>query len=266
MRGVLLGTGGYYASDLRHTAGVLLPDEGLLLDAGSGTYRVADYLVGTRLQILLTHAHLDHVIGLTQLLVPLALGRLEEVHVWGLGSTLAAVKSHLFATPVFPVLPAVQWHELTAPTARWTLAPALEMGDVSVSYWLQEHPGGSLGFRLTNRAGRSLVYATDTVAREESIPLLKDASLLVHECNFPDRLAEWCEPTGHSSTSQVARLAASAQVRELLLTHVDPTLPADDPLELSVAQVIFPHTRVATDRRAFTVEHPAAPVAKDVVE
>ena len=34
MRIVFLGTGGYYTNDRRHTPGILLPDVGVLLDAG----------------------------------------------------------------------------------------------------------------------------------------------------------------------------------------------------------------------------------------
>ena len=68
MKLVLLGTGGYYANDRRHTACLMLPEVGVVLDAGSGMFRIRDYLATDRLDIFLTHAHLDHVIGLTYLI------------------------------------------------------------------------------------------------------------------------------------------------------------------------------------------------------
>ena len=39
-----------------------------MLDAGTAAFRVKDYIRTNKLDVLLTHAHLDHVIGLTYLL------------------------------------------------------------------------------------------------------------------------------------------------------------------------------------------------------
>ena len=67
MKLVLLGTTGYHPSDRRQTPCLLLPECGVMLDAGTATYRAADYLQTSELDIFLTHAHLDHIIGLTYL-------------------------------------------------------------------------------------------------------------------------------------------------------------------------------------------------------
>ena len=65
MKLLLLGTTGYHPNDRRQTACMMLPDIGVLLDAGSAMYRVREYLTTDTLDIFLTHAHLDHVFGLT---------------------------------------------------------------------------------------------------------------------------------------------------------------------------------------------------------
>ena len=78
MRLELLGTGGFFPNDRRHTACVLLPEIGVMFDAGTAAYRVPDALQTPDLQIFLSHAHLDHVFGLTVLLVPLLDGRLKS--------------------------------------------------------------------------------------------------------------------------------------------------------------------------------------------
>ena len=67
MRLILLGTTGYHPNDRRHTPCLLLPECGVMLDAGTATYRAGEYLTGPELDIFLTHAHLDHVVGLTYL-------------------------------------------------------------------------------------------------------------------------------------------------------------------------------------------------------
>src|SRR5690242_13483958 len=68
MKLVLLGAGGYYPTSRRHTACMMLPEVGVVLDAGTGMCRVGEFLQTERLDIFLSHAHLDHVTGLTCLL------------------------------------------------------------------------------------------------------------------------------------------------------------------------------------------------------
>ena len=106
MKLVLLGTGGYYANDRRHTACLMLPDAGVVLDAGTGLFRLGNYLATDRLDIFLTHAHLDHVVGLTYLLDVLPPDVLARTQVFGEPSKLAAIDAHLFANEIFPVRPA----------------------------------------------------------------------------------------------------------------------------------------------------------------
>jgi ribonuclease BN (tRNA processing enzyme) len=92
-----------------------------------------------------------------------------------------------------------------------------------------------------------LAYVTDTMVDGTYTDFIRNADLLIHECNFNDRMAEWCERTGHSHTSQVAELAREANVGRLILIHVDPVLAGDDPLDLAVARAIFPQSDLAED-------------------
>ena len=102
MKLVLLGPGGYYANERRHTACLMLPELGLVLDAGSGLFRLRDYLVTDRLDVFLTHAHLDHVLGLTYLLDVVPPNVLERTTVYGSANKLDAIRTHLFCDTLFP--------------------------------------------------------------------------------------------------------------------------------------------------------------------
>ena len=42
MKILLLGTAGYHPSETRHTACVMLPEAGIVLDAGTGFFRVRE--------------------------------------------------------------------------------------------------------------------------------------------------------------------------------------------------------------------------------
>ena len=238
MQLVFLGTGGYHPNERRHTASVLLPDIGVALDAGTGFFRVQHAIRASTLDVFLTHAHLDHVCGLTYILVPLLRGDLKRVRVFGTGDTLQAVRTHLLAQELFPVEPEFEWH---------TLHDSVPLPSEGKLTWISlDHPGGSVGFRL-DWPGKSLAYITDTSAPGNYADFVRGVDVLIHECYFPDELDDWAEKTGHSSSSKVALLAKLADVKRLYIVHVDPQRPDDDPVGLESIRAIFANTELAED-------------------
>jgi ribonuclease BN (tRNA processing enzyme) len=241
MKLVLLGTGGYYANDRRHTACLLLPEIGVALDAGSGTFRMREYLTTNRLEIFLSHAHLDHVIGLTYLIDMIPADQLQSSRVYGADAKIAAVREHLFDHALFPVPPAFRLEPLQT-------SHALEGGGTLTHFPLR-HPGGSIGFRL-DWPGRSMAYVTDTTASPDAdyLDRIRGVDLLVHEANFADDETQMAELTGHSCLSNVAQVAAAAEVGRLVLVHINPQLKRDDDLDLASVRKTFPNAQLGCDR------------------
>lgn len=238
MRLQFLGTGGFHPSEMRHTSCLLLPDLGVILDAGSGAFRVPERLAVPEVQLFLTHAHLDHVMGLPTFLVPLLFKKIQRMRLYANEKTLRAVREHIFSEPIFPVMPNFEFLPLK--------------GDIEVPqqgrlrYHPLIHPGGSLGFRI-DWPDRSLAYITDTTVDDTYTEFIHGTKVLVHECNFSDEQREWAFKTGHSHTTQVANLARDAEVGALYMTHLEPRDPRPDPIDLNVARAIFPNTHLATD-------------------
>lgn len=241
MRIVLLGTAGYHPCERRHTPCMLIAECGVMLDAGTGVFRAGPYLQGQQLDIFLTHAHLDHVIGLTYLWSLLQVHRLERVRVHGMEEHLAAVEQHLFAEPLFPARPPCQFVPLRGEEPL--------PGSGRLTYFRVEHPGGAVGFRL-DWPGHCLAYVTDTTASPEAAYLdrIRGVDLLLHECYLPDAQAQLACQTGHSHTSAVAELARRAGVGRLVLIHISPLAPDDDPIGIQTAQALFPQTILGKDR------------------
>jgi ribonuclease Z len=240
MKLVLLGTGGYYPTSRRHTACMMLPDVGVVLDAGTGMCRIGELLQTERLDIFLSHAHLDHVAGLTYLLnvVPDAVQTVSTVH--GEGAKLAAVREHLFANAIFPVPPRFGFAELGA---------AVDVaGGGRVTWFPLVHPGGSIGYRL-EWPGHSMAYVTDTTARKGSayIDKIRGVDLLIHEAYFADDCEDRPASTGHSSLLEVARVAAEAKVRRLVLVHLDPMMTDSSAFDLAGARRVFAECEVGFD-------------------
>ncbi len=240
MKLVLLGTTGYHPNDRRQTACMALPECGVVLDAGTGMYRLGPWLKTDTLDIFLSHAHLDHVVGLTYLLELLYGRDMRRVTIHGEQEKLAAVQEHLFSPLIFPVSPDYEFRPLTGETA-------LPQSGRLTSFPL-EHPGGALGFRL-DWPGRSLAYVTDTTAKPDCqyLDAIHGVDVLLHECYFSDEQAQFAEITGHSCATPVAEVARAAEVGRLILVHVAPFSTDDDPIGLARAQEVFPQTELAED-------------------
>jgi phosphoribosyl 1,2-cyclic phosphodiesterase len=213
----------------------------LILDAGTGIRDLGATLAGSskRLHVLLTHLHLDHIQGL-MFFAPF-FDPEAEVTVWGPPAAARSLRERLaryISSPLSPIeirdLPARVSFE-TAPADGWRI------GDVEISAELVAHRGTTLGYRLTED-GSSLCYIPDhepALAEDLSSAhpgwisghgLARDATVLIHDCQYAD--AEYSERRGwgHSGLSDALTFAGRCQPGRLLLFHHDPA-HEDDRLE-----------------------------------
>jgi ribonuclease Z len=245
MRLVLLGTAGYHPSDTRQTTCLMIPEVGIVLDAGTGFYRVRDHLQTNELHIFLSHAHLDHVVGLTFWFDVIHERPLDRAVVHGQLEKLKAVREHLLDEHLFPAALPYEYE----PLSKIVALP----GGGKLTHFPLTHPGGSTGYRL-DWPNRSIAYVTDTTASSAAayVESIRGVDLLIHECNFRDGEEEFAELTGHSCTSGVAEVAKRAAVGRLVMIHMNPLVSSEDPVDLEVARKIFPNTVVGHD--GMTVE------------
>jgi ribonuclease Z len=236
----ILGSGGFIPTGRRETSSLLvLPDGGdtaVVVDAGTGIRRLITdraLLAGrTRVVVLLTHFHIDHVCGLAYLT---ELDDLE-VAVRGPGAALydtptADVLARLFTHPIMPVsLP-----ELGIPVGE--LAPGeTEAGGLTVGVRRQDrHTDPTLALRF----GDALVWCTDTEDDPGTVPFAQGARVLAHDA--------WGPPAapGHAEPAGAAQIAVEAGAERLVLIHVPPT--ADEADLQARAAAVHPHVAVATD-------------------
>ncbi len=238
-----LGTSGHHPTEHRHTSCVMLPEVGIVFDAGTGFFRVQEHVQTRELDVFLSHAHLDHVCGLTYFLVPMLKGIVDKVRVHANAATLETVQTHLLSQGLFPAPLNFEYHEL---------GDGWELADGGRLTWRPlTHPGGSMGYRI-DWPDKSFAFITDTTTSEDYLDFIAEVDVLIHECNFPDAMAEYAEPTGHSHSTAVAELAKQAGVGRLILTHFGPDQPQDDPVGIDGVRKIFPASEIARD--PWTVE------------
>ncbi len=220
-----LGTAGYHPSETRQTSCAFIsdaaPDCCFVLDAGTGFFRLIGRPLPPNIHIFLSHAHLDHVWGLTFYLDLLHCAKVPtELTIYGAQECLDAVFS-LFDSPLFPV--AYRGNSVVVEPGK-----PFEVCGVQVSAHPLTHPGGSLAYRF-EWPDKSLAYVTDTVGDGRYIDFIKDVDLLLHERNFSDSLQELAELSGHCTTEDVIRVVRESRAKRLVLNHFNPLI-AGDPL------------------------------------
>jgi ribonuclease BN (tRNA processing enzyme) len=219
----VLGTAGYHPNRFRQTTCLMIPELGIVFDAGTGFFRVRELLklvpMGLAVQIFLSHAHIDHVMGLTYG-INVFWGSGRQVNVFGHEKHLDAVEHTLFGGQLIPLkadhpLFKHRFH-------RWSEdfdSGGWQANGVKFLVQALPHPGGCLGYRLSLPNGRDLVYVTDTKAEDVPVEFVRGAHTLIHECNFTDDLADLAANSGHSTTRKVFDLAEKAGVKRLVAIH-----------------------------------------------
>jgi phosphoribosyl 1,2-cyclic phosphodiesterase len=211
----------------------------VILDAGTGIRRLGVSLPRPleRVDLLLTHLHMDHVQGLG-FFAPLYDSGVE-VHIWGPGSATEDLRTRLMrylSPPLFPVhlrdLPCrLHLHEVPC--------GEIEVGELRISSALVCHPGPTVGYRITSPGG-AFAYLPDHEpalgAREFPVDpswtsgyeLAAGVDLLIHDAQYtaaeyPDHVG-W----GHSSLEHAIAFASLVAAKLLVPFHHDPAHTDED--------------------------------------
>jgi ribonuclease BN (tRNA processing enzyme) len=242
-----LGTTGYHPNRRRDTACFMIPEHGVILDAGTGIFRARDLIQTPTLQIFLTHTHLDHVVGLTYLLDVLYQKSLKSVTVYVDPTKRAAIENHLFDEQIFPVRPVFEFADLG------TESIALP-GQGKLTPFPLHHPGGCLGFRL-DWPQTSLAYVTDTTAdlKADYVKKIKGVNTLIHECYLADGCEEHAKLTGHSCLTPVAQVARACGAKKTYLVHLSPLEENDSFLDLKSVSSICSTMEIPEDGQVVNI-------------
>ena len=208
------------------------PTHLLILDAGSGIRRLGlevDRAV-TRIDLMLTHLHLDHIVGLG-FFAPLFRPDLA-ITIWGPRATTSLVErlGRYLSPPLFPVrlrdLPS-SYELREAPAGPFAPGPFTVTAEPVI------HPDPAIGYRV-ELGGQSVAYLPDhEPALGPAFPsdpewtsgagVARGVDLLIHDAQYTaDEYRErvgW----GHSSVDDAVAFADLVRAKRLALFHHDPS-------------------------------------------
>ena len=95
------------------------------------------------------------------------------------------------------------------------------------------------------RPGRKVVFSSDTAPAASVVAAARGADVLVHEASFAEEERERADETLHSTARGAAEVAAAADVRLLVLTHLSSRYFG--PEIAREARAVFPETVVPRD-------------------
>jgi ribonuclease BN (tRNA processing enzyme) len=241
---VLLGTGNPAADPDRSgpATAIVVNDTPYLVDFGPGVIRRAKAAViergitalePTNLRVAFaTHLHSDHTVGYADLIFsPWTLGRRVPLDVYG-PAGIRAMTSHLLEAyrvdietrtnadgnqHDFPDGHKVNAHEIRA-------GVVYKDANVTVTAFATKHAMESYGYRF-DTPDRSIVISGDTNPTQATIDACRGCDVLIHEVNTMEALAkrdarfQAFSAKYHTSTEQLAELAAKAKPRLLVMYH-----------------------------------------------
>ncbi len=224
-----VGYGGNTSSvEVRGSDGTIL-----ILDAGTGIRRLGLSLEKKikRVDILLTHLHLDHIQGLG-FFVPLYDPDME-VHIYGPAKSNHELHKYLakyLSPPLFPVI----INDLQCKLYLHAVPMKnLKIGEFQIFAQKVCHPGLTMGYRITSPQG-TVAYLPDhePALGNDQFPLnadwtsgyevAMDADLLLHDAQYATDEYPSHEGWGHSAIYHAILFAKLARVKKLITFHHDP--------------------------------------------
>lgn len=229
-----LGCSGSMAAD-HHTTAFLIDDD-VLIDAGSGVGTLSIDALRCIDTVFLTHAHLDHILGLPLLADGVLRHRREQglgpIMVYGLPATLEALRQHVFNNAIWPDFTSI-------PSAQ---APVLKLQPVAVGDRIRleqrviqvlpaRHVVPAVGYAVWQESSEGTPqtgwgYSGDTGPNPELWPVLAQLPWLQHwvtEVAFPNRDAHLARISGHHCPASLEpELLEWAQHADVAITHVKP--------------------------------------------
>ena len=222
-RGSMPVTGSEYLTYGGDTTSYLLETEtqAIFLDAGTGIVHAP--FTKKEVSVLISHPHLDHLMG-----IPFFCPFYEKdrnVNIYGVsrnGLTIREQLEHLMAPPLWPVGLDV----FSADIRCNEISGSFRVGEAQIEIFENRHPGGCTAFRVISE-GKTIVfsgdYEHDNGAGDWAFSrFAHDADLLIYDAHYTETEYKIKKSFGHSTPAKGLKIMNEAGAKRILFTHHDP--------------------------------------------
>lgn len=199
----------------------------LILDAGNGLIQVNEWIkkaqVDKTLNILLSHLHLDHLIGLPVF-----------SHVWDSDNCVRIytcdrdkrpLKEQIFGMFVPPYWPASMVHSANAECIAIKANVAFEIGPITITPFSAAHPDDTVSFHI-NDGDKTVVHLLDSEISmlnkqqyDTLVSYCRNADLVIFDAAYSPADYPAKKGWGHSTIEDGFKLAKDSGCKKMIFSH-----------------------------------------------
>jgi ribonuclease BN (tRNA processing enzyme) len=203
-----------------------LVDDAILLDAGTiGSYLSEKEQWKIR-DIVVTHAHLDHIKAIPFLADNIIIkNRRHGIKLFGIKETLSDLRKHLLNNKIWPDFTKIS--SSLDPVIKMNVIAAgrdYKVNGHTVCAYRVNHTVPAVGYVITDKKGRSLLYTGDTGPTETIWKMPSEVNAVIVEVSFPNSMAALAIKTGHLTAKLLKKEMAKMRFLpdRIYITHPKP--------------------------------------------
>jgi phosphoribosyl 1,2-cyclic phosphodiesterase len=200
-----------------------------IIDAGSGLVELGNVLADAperSFDILLSHLHHDHILGLPFFIPLHEPARNFAIYAGNLGGqSPEADLRKMFSPPLFPIK--LDYTAKHIDFVGFKAGETLKFKDgASVRTTPLRHPDGATGYRF-DTGGRAVAYVSDyehagPTPDRDLVEFVRDCDLVIYDTTFTVEDYPPCKGWGHSTVEAGLALCAASGARRLAAFHHNP--------------------------------------------
>jgi len=183
-----------------HLSGFLL-DRKILFDAGSLTYALSERDQMKIQNIFVTHAHLDHIMGIPFLADNIIVGNIRHrVSIIGIPSVVKTIRRNLFNSSVWPDFTEIpNLEESILNLVELKVGQSIRIREYTITPYRVNHSVPAVGFLVEDKRMKRFFYTGDTGPSDGTWNKLwnKKIDCLIIDVSFPSKMNDLAIRTGH---------------------------------------------------------------------